>query len=365
MTHTISADTPIRRSGRVQQIEGLFDVPPTERAKLEWEVPDSLVGVFDEPDWNIGLIVGPSGTGKTTIARELWPDHYVMPAELHWPEDRAIVDAIGAPIKDVCETLTAVGFGSPPAWLRPYSVLSTGEQFRAELARALLEAEAPVVDEFTSVVDRQVAKAGSFATQKTVRRRDSRFVAITCHHDVTEWLNPDWLFRPDSGQIEWPRGSLQRPPIQLEVRRVGREAWTVFGPHHYLSPELHVAAHCVGAFIEDECVAFCGYYRMPHPKAKDIMANNRTVVLPDYQGLGIGGRLVEFVGQLCESEGDRFRTTTAHPAFIHYMKRSPRWREVSGVGQNRPSRSRKPKRLRSQHASLRKLVTATFEYDPI
>lgn len=363
MSAQLEVATEIKRSGRVQQVESLFDIPAAARSVLRWDVPDSLLGVYDEPDWNIGLIVGPSGSGKTTIAADTWPERYVPPDDPSWPRDRAVVDAISAPVRETTKMLTAVGFGSPPAWLRPYHVLSTGEQFRARLARILLEADEPVVDEFTSVVDRQVAKFGSEAVAKAIRRRGQRFVALTCHFDVIEWLSPDWVYRPDTEQMEWPRGSLQRERIELEVRRVGREAWTVFGPHHYLSGELHVAARCIGAFIEDECVAFCAYYRMPHPRAKNIMANHRTVVLPDYQGLGLGGRLVEFVGAMLHADGDRFRTTTAHPAFIAYMRGSPFWAEAKT--QNAPSRSAKPKRLTKQHASTRKLVTKTFEYVPI
>jgi len=362
VSRTIEVSSPVKRTGRVRQVEGLFDVPASELSSVSWELPSELIEV-DAADWEIGLIVGPSGSGKSTIARELWPDRYLDPKQLAWEADRAIVDQIKAPIKQTTQMLTSVGFGSAPAWLRPFRVLSTGEQFRVELARALLEGENPVVDEFTSVVDRQVAQYGSATTQKVVRSRGQRFVAVTCHFDVIEWLSPDWVYRPDTGVMEWPRGSLQRPEIQLEVRGVSREAWPVFRPHHYLSGNLHAAARCVGGFIGDECVAFFAYYRFPHPKAKDIMIGHRVVVLPDYQGFGFGSRLCDFTGQLLAGDGDRLRITTAHPARIHHMRKSPRWEESSA--QNSPSRSRKPKRLVKQHASTRKLATKTFEYLPV
>lgn len=362
MTRTVEVSTPIKLSGRVRQVAGLFDVPLEDESRLHWDLPDELVNV-DEADWSVGLILGPSGSGKSTIARELWPDRYLDPADLEWPEDRAVVDAIDGPIKDVTRMLTSVGFGSVPAWLRPYHVLSRGEQFRVELARALMEYESPVIDEFTSVVDRQVAQYGSATTQKIVRDRGRRIVAVTCHFDVIEWLNPDWVYRPDTGVMEWPRGSLQRPEIELEVRGVSREAWTVFGPHHYLSGELHPAARCVGGFIGDECVAFFAYYRFPHPRAKNIMIGHRVVVLPDYQGFGFGSRLCDFTGQQLAREGERLRITTAHPARIHHMRRSPRWEESKSP--NLPSTSKKPKRLVKQHANTRKLATKTFEYLPV
>ncbi len=99
-------------------------------------------------------------------------------------------------IKRVTRLLTAVGFSSPPAWIKPYRVLSCGEQFRCDLARALLASrELVVFDEFTSVVDRTVAKIGSAAVSQAVRSGGftQRFVAVTCHYDVVEWLEPDWV----------------------------------------------------------------------------------------------------------------------------------------------------------------------------
>ena len=360
----IELEVPVKQTGRVQQVLGMFDVPPADLSRTVIEIPDDLDRICSEDDWQIGLVVGPSGSGKTTIGKHLLGDRLIE--SFDWPDDKAIVDAISGPIRDVVKTLTAVGFGSPPAWLRPYSALSTGERFRATVARAMIEADDSEpfgIDEFTSVVDRQVAQVGSAAIQKAIRRTDRRMIAVSCHEDILRWLEPDWVYRPDAGSMEWfPRGSLQRPELRLELRSVDREAWTLFAPHHYLSGDLHVAAKCVGGFIDGRCVGFVAYYRFPHPHAKDIMINHRTVVLPDYQGLGIGGKMDAAVGEMLAEQGNRLRTTLAHPALIAHFRKSPRWREIAG--QNKPSRSRKPKRLQKQHASARKLATRTFEYVP-
>src|SRR5690606_14853059 len=94
-----------------------------------------LPGV-DEP-WTIGAIVGPSGSGKSTLARAAYGAALYEPGD--WPAERAIVDALGdAPMQQLARTLTAVGLGSPPTWIKPYRVLSGGEKFRCDLARALL-----------------------------------------------------------------------------------------------------------------------------------------------------------------------------------------------------------------------------------
>ena len=117
---------PIHDSFRVRQLAGMFDVPLRDRAieTFTAEIPGP-----GEP-WTIGLIVGPSGSGKTTIARNAFGD--AVMTRQPWPDDRAIVDAVGdGPIQRiVVAALSAVGFSSPPDWLKPYRVLSNGQQFR-------------------------------------------------------------------------------------------------------------------------------------------------------------------------------------------------------------------------------------------
>lgn len=354
--------TEIRRTPRVLQIEGMFDVPPSERQELEWQVNLPL----DEKKWSVGLIVGPSGAGKSTVAREIFGEALVE--SFDWPEDLSIVDAFPSdmPIKTVASYLTSVGLGSVPAWLRPYHVLSTGEKFRATLARALAEAAARgddrpvVIDEFTSVVDRQVAKFGSHAIQKTVRRSGLKFVAVTCHYDVIDWLQPDWIFQPHTGDFQW-RSLQRRPEIRLEIHKIDRSAWRLFRDHHYMSPRLHPSAECFGAFIGDECVAFASYIHFPHPRAKNIMMGHRLVVLPDYQGVGIGGRLDDWIGQYLYERGYRYHNTVSHPAMIAYYKRSPRWRLLGA--REKLQTGRRSKMLR-RHLQARTLTTVSFQYVP-
>lgn len=214
----IVRSSPIVRSARVVQAESLFDVPPVDTSQVSWsfDVP------VEERPWKVGLIVGPSGSGKSTVARHLWPDDLDAPAKLAWPGDRALVDAFDErlSIRDVTSWLCAVGFSSPPSWLRPFHVLSTGEQFRATLARLLAERSHVVVDEFTSVVDRQVAKAASVAVSKAVRGSDRTFVAVSCHYDIVEWLEPDWICEPHASQFNWLSVDTHRRPWRLAANAV-------------------------------------------------------------------------------------------------------------------------------------------------
>ncbi len=264
----------------------MFDVPLAQRAsqRFQVDVPEWLLGgegrsemadggwrmadgqVQHPPSniqnpWQLGLIVGPSASGKSTIARAMFGDRVYRPRE--WPPDRAVIDGLGQqPIKEITRLFTAVGFSSPPSWIKPYSVLSNGEQFRCDLARALMNDDsgmmndelasrpeatqtassihhssfinhhspAVVFDEFTSVVDRNVARAVSAAIAKGIRsgRIGRRFVAVTCHYDVTEWLEPDWVI--DMATATFARRRLRRPAIELEIVRCRRRAWRMFAP---------------------------------------------------------------------------------------------------------------------------------------
>lgn len=316
----------VPKSSRVQQLGAMFDVPVPEESTVEWhgQVP------IDEKAWNIGVIVGPSGSGKSSIARELFGDHVDVPLE--WTGVPVVDDfASDQTLADIAQTCTSVGFNTVPNWMRPFHVLSTGEQFRVNLARRLLELPNPiVVDEFTSVVDRQVAQVGSHAVQKTVRRRQQRFVAVTCHYDVLPWLQPDWVLEPATMKFAWTSGRWERrPELSIRISRVGYEAWEAFAPFHYLTKRLHRGARCFVLFVGDDPprpAAFAGMLHFPHFKARDIQRCSRLVTLPDWQGLGLAFVLIDKLAAAYKAVGKRVHCYPAHPTFVRSYDRSPHWK---------------------------------------
>jgi energy-coupling factor transporter ATP-binding protein EcfA2 len=353
MNASITVQSPVTRTPRVLQLEGMFDLQPTQKTALSWEVRLPL----DEKSWNVGLIVGPSGCGKSTIARTLWPTETARGASFTWPADRALVDAFPAAlsIKDIAELLSSVGFSAPPAWLRPYAVLSTGQQFRVTLARLLAEAPSlAVLDEYSSVVDRIVAQVGSAALARTVRRRNQRFIAVTCHHDVEEWLQPDWVFQPEMNTFTW-RLLQRRPAIELQIFRCKAAAWALFQHHHYLNHALANGAVCFLATWRGRPVAFSAWVNAMTRRGG--RREHRTVTLPDFQGVGIGFAVSTFLASLWKGLGFRASSTTTHPAFIAARKRSPLWRLSRAPSLGGAARER---RSRLRHAATR--LTAGFEY---
>jgi len=153
---------------------------------------------IEDFDWQVGVIVGRSGSGKTSIAKQLFPDAYVRGFEY---KSRCVLDDFpeGLETSEITRMLCSVGFASPPDWLKSYECLSQGEKMRVDIARALcLDKPVIVFDEFTSVVDREIAKVSAFAISKAVRRSQKKFIAVTCHYDVVDWLEPDWVFCTDT-----------------------------------------------------------------------------------------------------------------------------------------------------------------------
>lgn len=349
----ITRKSTIERTARVMQLEGMFDLPPADESVQTWNVSVSL-----PESWNVGLIVGQSGAGKSTVARELFGNAFVEGFE--WDSNKSLLDGFPSHlgIKDITEVLSSVGFSSPPKWVRPFHVLSNGEQFRVTMARALLESNGLcVVDEFTSVIDRTVAQIGSHAIAKTVRRRNQQFVAVTCHYDVIDWLEPDWIYEPQINRLTVGR-ERRRPPIELEVRRVHSGAWSLFREHHYLDTELNHASACFVALWQGVPVAFCSVLNFPHPKVRNIKREHRLVCLPDFQGVGIGNRLSALMGAMCKGMGWRYTSTSTHPALIRYRNQSKDWEMVKSPSLN--SKGSASAKLGSTFAIDR--LTASFEY---
>jgi ABC-type ATPase with predicted acetyltransferase domain len=180
--------------------------------------------------WNVGLIVGGSGTGKSTIARECFPDAYAT--SVYKYNAAAVIDDMpkGKTIKEIELAFTSVGFASPPSWLKPYDVLSNGEKMRVDLARNILDDKDVIIfDEFTSVVNREVAKTSSYAISKAVRKQNKKFIAVSCHSDVIEWLEPDWIYNTDEKRFFIARESTTAQKSKLKYTGLTTQLKSKFG----------------------------------------------------------------------------------------------------------------------------------------
>jgi hypothetical protein len=381
MKINLTKSSEIERTHRVQMLETMFEVPAETKLSvtLSGDLPTEAA------EWNIGLIVGPSGSGKSLLLKELFGD----PASLSW-NSRSVIDDFPdhIPMEVISRVCQSVGFNTIPAWLRPFSVLSNGERFRAEIARLLLGKSDPIIiDEFTSVVDRQVATITASAVARYIRSsstegvspRPLRLVAASCHYDIIDWLQPDWILEPGNPcRFSW-RSLRQRPPITISISRVKYETWNLFKDFHYMSQDLNKAARCYGLFVgsgsntttpnddadadtaavnkgsdkkdvrfnsrrHDEkgtsttnrIASMCGVLYRPHPRVQDIVGFSRMVTLPDFQGLGLAFVLANTVAAAYKALGKRLHSYPNHPAWIRSYQRSPMWMQVKKSGDFSP-----------------------------
>lgn len=197
MSHfDIVKTSEIEDTFRVAMVKNSFDVRNEHTQEhLVGDIP------IEDRKWNIGLIVGSSGTGKTTIAKELFGEcgksEYTH---------KSVIDDMPSDCSfdEISKMFYSVGFSSVPSWMKPYNVLSNGEKMRVDLAYLLLKnMDITVFDEFTSVVDRRVAETSSIAVNKVIRRLDRKFIAVSCHYDIIDWLNPDWIFNTNTMTFQW------------------------------------------------------------------------------------------------------------------------------------------------------------------
>jgi ABC-type ATPase with predicted acetyltransferase domain len=170
----------------------------------------TIIPMIDENElnsfnWNIGLICGNSGSGKSTILRNLVNFKDIVPT---YDMNKSIISQFpNLSEEEVCDLLSSVGLSSVPVWLHKPNELSNGERARLDICWLLANSKDKTIfcDEFTSVVNRQCAQSLSFALQRYVRKNNLQIILASCHFDIIEWLNPDWIFnlnKQNDGNVE-------------------------------------------------------------------------------------------------------------------------------------------------------------------
>jgi hypothetical protein len=165
--------------------------------KIEKDIVDDYYGFMLDGD-NLFLLEDLTVThnsGKSTLLKK-----FGIEESPDWDINKSILSHFESP-DEAINKMGAVGLNTIPSWYKPYQVLSNGEKFRADVARKLKSNA--VIDEFTSVVDRNVAKAASVSLSRYIKNNDiENIVLSTCHRDILEWLEPDWVIDTDAGEFQ-------------------------------------------------------------------------------------------------------------------------------------------------------------------
>jgi GNAT superfamily N-acetyltransferase len=275
--------------------------------------------------------VGTSGSGKSTILRSLGA---TQTASID--PTRSVIENFSSAERGE-ELLLACGLRTIPAWFRPPTTLSNGEYHRFEMAMSI-DQGITTVDEFTSVVDRDTAKSLAYSVRKYHDQNPGVLYIASCHRDIIDWLDPDWVYDTDL-QVLDNRRLLHRlggrPPITLTIRSTGPEMWRYFSKYHYLDTRMSRSVHCYVGLIGDKPVAFHAAIHSTNRDIHSYWRGHRTVVLPEFQGMGLGTAFSDAIAQIYVDRGMRYFSKTAHPSFGEHREKSPLWRPTST---NRKSR---------------------------
>lgn len=287
--------------------------------------------------FNIGLIVGASGSGKTTLAKHIYGDKcFVELLDMAQP----VIDQFPESMSyDECAAmLCGVGLTAVPCWIRPAFTLSNGQRARAECALQMArdDIEMIVIDEWTSVVDRTVAKVMSHCIQKHARKTNKKIVLMSCHYDVLEWLNPDWVIDANKQTYENRRllcQSYQRSEqLEFDIKEIGKESWKYFSKYHYLSENLPGGIiKTFGLFHNENQIGFQCFANYVPYRGNGLMQmhSNRTVIHPDYAGLGMGIMLINKTAAYMKTKGfEPWAKFSSTPVYIA-MKRQSCWKLIN------------------------------------
>jgi ABC-type ATPase with predicted acetyltransferase domain len=186
--YSLTLTSPVSDSYRCQKAANSLDIDTKKKSVHKIEIEADL----DTP-YNIGVIVGASGSGKTTLAHEIFGEDCF---DTHLTNLEPVIEQFPEKYSyDECaKMLSGMGLTSVPCWIRPAYTLSNGQRARAEAALSMAKNEQlTVIDEWTSVVDRTVAKVMSHCVQKHARQQKKTIVLCSCHYDILDWVSPDWI----------------------------------------------------------------------------------------------------------------------------------------------------------------------------
>jgi ABC-type lipoprotein export system ATPase subunit/GNAT superfamily N-acetyltransferase len=304
-----------------------------DEIKARYDIKDHVeapVTIPKLPTEGIVLIVGTSGSGKTTILRTVDD-----PKPIVIDPTKTVIENFSTPERGE-ELLLACGLRTIPAWFRSPTTLSNGEYHRFEIAMGIDQGH-NIIDEFTSVVDRDTAKSLALSIRKYFDKNPGVLYIASCHRDIIDWLDPDWVYDTDLQVLDNRRGPfrLGRPKLTFTIRSTSADYWKYFQRFHYLDSAISRSAHYYVLLLGDKPI---GFHAAIHSTNRDIHSywrGHRTVILPEFQGMGIGTAFSDAIAEIYVSRGLRYFSKTAHPSFGEHREKSPLWRPTSTNRQSR------------------------------
>ena len=291
-------------------------------------------------DFTILAVLGRSGVGKTATLRNIQPDTSKWINNIRWKMQLPVITQVHSNPEEAGKLLNAVGLRSMPVWLLAYKDLSTGQQARAHMTRALTNSNVSVIDEFGSTIDPLTRQCMAYTFQKAVRARDRSVVVAVNDERILPFLKPDRVFDANSG--DWIPGMVHsKVPICMTLKLLdtptATSLWKRFKYEHYLSNVMQLACAAYGVYLKSpmlpdvtEAVGLVVLNCLPgwnDPKQsqENTRIMHRLVIDPSVQGIGLGARSADLVGGMCKKAGLDMLLHTSHKSMQSHLSRSPLW----------------------------------------
>ena len=95
-----------------------------------------------------------------------------------------------------------------------------------------------------------------------------------------------------------------------------------------MNTDLPSASVCFGLYDAENIVGFCAVLHQPHSQNAKLKRCSRLVILPDYQGIGLGTQFLNIVADYYKRLGFDFRIVTSAKNMIHALNKSNKWKMV-------------------------------------
>jgi len=123
--------------------------------------------------------------------------------------------------------------------------------------------------------------------------------------------------------------TFEKPQLNIIVKEGEKHLWDKFKFHHYMSHDLpNSSVFYTFYWVQDDIETLIGCSGILFQIAKNISARRftRVVVLPEYQGLGFGSKMINTLGKYYKDSGiDKIFLATFHPRLGEYMEASKYW----------------------------------------